>query len=86
MTCITKDDDRKTAEGREEAGPSDNPDGTSIFGDITLDEMCYYEDDQITNGDESDETSILERVQAAQITEGYNDEPINVLLESACHR
>ncbi len=63
MTGVCKDRDRKTAEGRQEASPTNDADRTSVLGDVALDEMRHHENDQVADRDQGDDARVLERIE-----------------------
>lgn len=66
VTRIGKDHYGKATQSRNGAAPSDNTNRPSILHRIALDEVCYNEDDQITNRNECNDARVLERVQTAK--------------------
>ena len=75
---VCKNGDRETAQGGKDAGPSDDSNRLTAPGHIAFDEMRQHENNQVPNGNQCDEASVSERVQPAQVAQGYHDKPVEV--------
>lgn len=62
MACISEDNDWKASEGLDRACPVKDRDGSTILKRVSFDKMSQDENNEISNGNQSNDASVLERV------------------------
>ena len=75
MASKCKDNNWQTAESRNCALPMDHANRASIFHRVSFDKLVHNQDNQIGHGHQGRNTSILQRIQAAQIGNRNHDQP-----------
>lgn len=60
VASVGKDNDWKTAEGWDDACPLSHANFPSILHGVSLDKMVDYQDNEVTNRDQRNDTSVFE--------------------------
>lgn len=88
MASVGKNDDGKACECWYNAHPGDASDFAPFFQCISCTKVIYNQNDQVTNRDKSNNTSIFERVQSAEKRQRYDNQPgislVTCLLDCSC--
>jgi len=75
---VCKHYDRETLEGRNKTAPLDDSDYSSVGHSISFAEVVDDQNDQVSNGDQCDNTRVLERIKTAKECEGNDNEPMGI--------
>jgi hypothetical protein len=62
MACISEDNDWKASEGLDRACPVNDRNASTILKCVSFDKMSQDENDEIANGNQSNDAGVLERV------------------------
>ena len=62
MACVCKDNDGKTAQGRDQTPPADNANLAAVRHGVSLEKVREHKDDKISNGDESNHAGVFEGI------------------------
>lgn len=72
MAGVGKNHDGKGAQARNYPSPVDDANRTPVRPlDVAGAEVIYNEDNEIANRDESNDRSVLERIEAPKVGQGY---------------
>lgn len=78
MTCISKDNDRKTLKGRDKPCPLDDPYWSPIRHCISFSKMVYHKNYKISNGYQCYDASVFQGIQAAKERKGNHNKPSSI--------
>ena len=78
MACVCKHYDWETLEGRNKTAPLDDSDHSSISHSISFTEVVNDQNDQVSNGDQCDNTRVLERIKTTKERERDDNEPMEL--------
>lgn len=80
MACVCKDNDWESSQSGNGTSPLEDPDCSPVGHSVAFDEMRHDENDQVRNGEQGNDASVFERIQAAEEREWDDDEPASVSL------
>ena len=76
MAGVRKHYDRETAQSRCNSCPVNDTDRTPISHRVPFCEVIDDQDDKVSNGDQSNDAGIFQRIKPAKEGKGDDDEPV----------
>lgn len=76
MASICKHNDREAAESRNNSRPLNDTNRTAISHRVPLRKMINDQNHKVSNGDQSNNAGIFQRIETAKERKWDNDEPV----------